>query len=169
MRVGLIVLLLCLSPPAAQPAGGPADALGVQAFLDRVHALCRSAPARACFEAGWRFAAARPGRGLTLADVDRLHRRMRSWYAWREKRLSARERLSVGLGLLLADGIGAGRLHGAFDADADGIVTRGELLADVRLDRRPLGKVLADPHSVDRVGLARRLKLPPALVNGLFR
>lgn len=80
-----------------------------------------------------------------------------------------RERLSIGLALLLADGIGAERLHGMFDEDGNGAVTKSELLADVTLDRRPLGKVLADPKAVDRTALARRLGLPLPILNGLFR
>ena len=112
-----------------------------------------------------------PGRrqGLTQSDVGNLQQNLKTWFAWRQAQLSPRERASVGFGLLVADGIGAERLHRAFDANGDGLVTQSELLTDVRLDSRPLGKVLADPNSVDRAGLARRLKLPPILVESLFR
>ena len=72
------------------------------------------------------------------------------------------------LGFLLADGMTMQKLHGAFDANQDGYVTQAELLADVTLDERPLGEVLSDPNAVDRVGLANRLGLPPALIEGLF-
>ena len=169
MRILTTVLLLFCAAAAAQPADPSAEAWRVQGFLDRVDRMCRTGPAKACVDAGWRFAAARPDRGLTRADVETLQRRILAWYGWREKQLGNRERLAIGFGLLLADGLGPERLHAAFDADADGIVTRPELLADVRLDRRPLGQVLADPNAVDRAAIARRLKLPDAMVRRLFR
>jgi hypothetical protein len=98
-----------------------------------------------------------------------LQQQLKIWYAWRQPQLSPRERASIGFGLLVADGIGAERLHGLFDANGDGLVTKTELLEDVTLDNRPIGKVLLDPNAVNRARLARRLKLPPALVDGLFR
>ena len=56
-----------------------------------------------------------------------------------------------------------------FDEDGNGVVTKSELLADVTLDARPLGKILADPKAVDRAAMARRLGLPLPILNGLFR
>jgi len=35
----------------------------------------------------------------------------------------------------------------------------------VRLDQRPLGQVLLDPAAVDRAAVARRLGVPPALLD----
>jgi hypothetical protein len=101
--------------------------------------------------------------------VETLQQQLRIWFAWRQALLSPQERLSVGFGLLLAEGVGAARLHEAFDTDGDGLVTQQELLTEIALDKRPLGTVLLDPQAVDRAGLARRLNLPDRLVNGLFR
>jgi len=169
MRILLILLLVSGPAVAAQQAKNPAEAYRVQSFLDRVQPLCTAGPAKRCVDAGWSFAARAPRRGLTRSDVEVLQQHLKVWFAWRQALLSASERMSVGFGLLLAEGIGAARLHQAFDTDGDGLVTQFELLSDVALDNRPLGKVLLDPHAVNRAGLARRLKLPDRLVNGLFR
>ena len=176
----ILPILLCFAaaaasaqpaPPAqpTRPAGPPADALRVQSFVDRAGALCTRRPAQTCVDAGWTFAAAAPGRGLTPADVATLQQRLQRWYEWRRPHLSSREQASVGFGLLLAGGMGADRLHRAFDSNGDGLVSRTELLADVTLDRRPLGKVLSDPAAVDRAGFARRLNMPAVLIDALFR
>ena len=168
MPLVFVLLICCMSSAAAPGPSPPKEAYRVQSFLDRVQVVCGSAAAQRCVNAGWNFAARDPGRGLSLADVERLRQRLGVWYKWRQATLRNRERLSIGLGLLLADGMGLDRLHGAFDADGDGWLNQRELLTDVRLDNRPLGEVLLDPEAVDRAALARRLKLPINLLNGLF-
>lgn len=169
MRYIVVFLFLCVSAAAfAQPAKAPAEAQLVQSFLGRAQPLCLRRPVKTCIDAGWKFATGAPGRGLTVAEVGALQQRLKTWFGWRRDRLTSNERLSIGFGLLLAEGLGPQRLHRAFDYDGDGLVTQTEFLADVTLDNRPLGKVLADPGAVDRAGLARRLKLPAVLVDGLF-
>jgi hypothetical protein len=168
MRIILVFLLFCISTAAAAQTSGLPEAHRVQSFLDRAGAICRRAPAQSCVDAGWRFAAAEPRRGLTLADLQTLRQRLATWYNWRRAALRPRERVLVGFGLFLANGLRMGRLYGAFDSDGDGRVTQRELLADVTLDKRPLGKVLSDPKAVDRPALARRLNLPLELVNAFF-
>jgi hypothetical protein len=73
----------------------------------------------------------------------------------------------LALGFLVVDGLGVERLHGLYDVNQDGLVDRDELLADVRLDERPLGEVLLDGEALDRAALAARLGVPPALVDRL--
>ena len=63
--------------------------------------------------------------------------------------------------------IGLDYLHAAYDADHDGLISRSELLADVHLDERPIGTVLLDPGAVDHAAIARRLGLPPAVLERL--
>jgi hypothetical protein len=73
----------------------------------------------------------------------------------------------LALGFLLVDGLGVERLHGLYDLDQDGLVRRDELLADVRLDDRPLGEVLLDREALDRAAFAARLGVPQALLDRL--
>jgi len=166
MRALLMSLLLWV--PAAFAQQPAPDVQAIQKFVDGAGATCRTAPAQTCIDDAWRFVAADPSEGLTLGDAQALRRGIGLWYDARQTELPQRERGSIGLGLVLADGIGIERLHGAFDADRDGLVTQQELLADVTLDARPLGVVLADPKAVDRPALARRLGLPPAVLESLF-
>jgi hypothetical protein len=77
------------------------------------------------------------------------------------------ERSLLVLGFVVVEGVGIERLHALYDEDGDGLVDRDELLADVRLDERPLGEVLLDPEAVDRAAIAARLGLPPALLERL--
>jgi hypothetical protein len=176
MRKALIAaLVLCAVPafaqqqPPAKPATEPADSRVLQAFIAHARKLCETRPAQTCVDLGMKFAAANPKQGLTLADLQNLRKRIGDWYQWHRTQLSPGERASFALGLLMADGMGLERLHAAFDLDGDGKVSEKELLANVRLDDRPLGKVLSDPTAVDRVGLAQKLGLPPTLTNGLFQ
>lgn len=175
MRKALIaVLVLCAAPALAQqppvkPATEPADSRALQAFIERARKPCETKPAQTCVDLGMKFAAANPKQGLTLADLQNLRKRIGDWYQWHRPQLSPGERASFALGLLMADGMGLERLHAAFDTDGDGKVSEKELLANVRLDQRPLGEVLSDPTAVDRVGLAQKLGLPPTLTNGLFQ
>ena len=169
MRLLLIVLLLWTSTASAQQQDPHADADAVRAFIDGSAVPCQTRAAQACVDAGFRFAARDPRKGLTLDDVRTLRRRLGAWYGQRYAELAMRERGAIGLGLLLADGLGVERLHQAFDSNGDGSVTQKELLADIKLDSRPLGVVLIDPVAVDRAGLARRLGLPPGLVDRLFQ
>jgi hypothetical protein len=168
MRMIIIAALLWASAASAQQPEEPANSRMVQAFIDRAAEPCATKPAQACIDLGWQFAVAAPKQGMTLADLQTLRERLGAWYDWHKMGMPARSRSSIGLGLLLADGMTMERLHAAFDADHDGKVTQRELFADVKLDNRPLGQVLADPAAVDRMGLARRLGLPPTLIEGMF-
>jgi hypothetical protein len=154
--------------PPQNPQEEPADSRAVQAFIDKASGPCEVKPAQVCIDLGWQFAVAQPKQGMTLADLKRLRTRLGAWLEWHKGTLPVRARSSIGIGMLLADGVTMERLHAAFDADHNGYVTQKELFADVKLDSRPLGVVLADPVAVDRAGFARRVGLPPQLTGGLF-
>ena len=93
----------------------------------------------------------------------------RSWFAWRQASLTKRERSALALGLFVADSVGLENLLAGFDADGDGQLTRAELLADVRLDQRPLGEILSDPTAVDRDAVARRLGAAAPFLGALLQ
>ncbi len=172
VRFALTMFACMLGLPVAaqqQAPAPPTQALAFQSFLDAAGPVCAEKPAQSCVDLGWRFAASSPREGLTLQDVLNLRQNLGIWTQWRSAELPARERSSIGMGLLLADGLGPERLLAAFDSDGNGKVSQREFLQDVKMDQRPLGKVLADPAAVDRAGFARRLGLPPALIDGLFR
>ena len=86
------------------------------------------------------------------------------WAVRHRDELTRPERSGIALGFLIVDSIGLERLHALYDTDQDGLVSRSELLADVQLDQRPLGQILLDPAAIDHRALARRLGIPPAVI-----
>ncbi len=168
MRLILILLLCWAAPSFARQASPDTGATAVQSFIRDVSRTCSSQRAQHCIDAGWKFAVPSPQQGLSLADLRNLRQRLGGWFSEYQNLLNPQERGSVLVGLLLADGIGIDRLHKAFDADRNGRVTQRELLADVKLDNRPLGAVLGDAKAVNRKALAQRLGMTPGMIEGLF-
>jgi hypothetical protein len=178
-KIAFILLLLIASPalaqvqpppqPAAPPAAEPDESKLMQAFVDKATEPCETKPAQVCVDLAWQFAVSQPKQGMTVADLKRLRARLGTWYDWHQKQFPAKTRGSIALGMLMADGMTMERLFAAFDTDHNGLVTQKELLADVKMDNRPLGVVLSDPNAVDRAGFARRLGLPPMMTDGFFQ
>jgi hypothetical protein len=129
--------------------------------------VCLHRPAAECIEVAWTFADANHDQGLSLAELTSIRDGLERWAIRHQTDLSQVERSSILLGLLLAESIGLERLLAIYDTDRDGLISRRELLADVRLDQRPLGEILLDPAAVDRVAIAQRLGLPPGLIDRL--
>ncbi|HTI86893.1 MAG TPA: hypothetical protein VL966_09840 [Alphaproteobacteria bacterium] len=181
MRKLLIALVFLPAVAAAQPAPSPsnepppptaqqlAEARVLQTFIDESTIPCETQPAQTCVDLAWKFAVKNPREGLTVEDLQQLRNRLGSWYAVNRSILPPRAQMSLSLGMMLADGMGMDRLHAAFDTNHDGKVSQQELLADVKMDRRPLGQVLSDPNSVDRPKVAQKIGLPPAITESLFR
>jgi hypothetical protein len=141
--------------------------LGFDRFVASSGPVCLDRPAAACAEAGFAFADRDDDQGLSVGELEEIRDELRAWAKWRTDDLHPTERSLLALGLVVVEGVGIERLHGLYDADRDGLVDRAELLADVRLDQRPLGEILLDPEAVDRAAIAARLGLPPALLERL--
>jgi hypothetical protein len=150
------------------PVPGPdRNVLAVDRFVAASTPVCLYRPAAACVEAGWAFADRDADQGLSVLELEEVRNELRAWAQWRAEDLHPTERSLLALGFLVVEGVGVERLHGLYDQDGDGIVDREELLADVRLDERPLGEVLLDREAVDRAAIAARLGVPPALLERL--
>ena len=87
---------------------------------------------------------------------------------WRDDSLTTQERIAIALGLWIVDTVGFKGLIESYDADGDRLVSRSELLADVRLDERPLGRVLLDAEALDREAIKRRLGSLAPLISRFF-
>ena len=166
----IVVALAGASAAAAADRKPPTDTVrGLERFVHSTGSLCQKAPADACVDAGWRYADSNRDRGLSLAELRRVRRAVEAWLGWKGDAMVRRERATVLFGLFIVDAVGLDALFDDYDADRDGLVSREELLADVRLDERPLGKVLGDAEAVDRRAIARRLgKLAP-LLDGYYQ
>lgn len=159
---------LCALSCLALPATSRADPAGLAVFVHGSAGVCQTQPAAQCIDRAWRYADTdRDGR-LSYAELDAVRRDLRAWASAGTSNLQPRERTSIMLGLMLVDTAHLDALMRGYDRDGDGYISRAELLQDVRLDRRPLGQVLADPAAVDRQATARRFGAMAPLVQGLF-
>jgi hypothetical protein len=163
---GLLALLAAAAPEVARAAPEP-PIVAFDRFVSESNPVCHSGRAAECVDLAWRFADADGDEGLSLGELEALRADVEVWAIWRQADLAPNERSGIALGLWLVDSVGLEYLHAAYDADDDGLISRTELLADVRLDERPIGLVLLDPEAVDRAAIARRLGLPPDLIERL--
>lgn len=168
----LLGLLWVASAAAAAAAQREAPSPVVAAFDEFMGAskpVCEHEPARHCVDLAWRFADANGDGGLSLAEFQRVRDALAEWTAWKGESLDREKQASITLGLLLVDGVGLETLIESYDTDGDGLVSRSELLADVRLDERPLGRILEDSEALDRKAFAGRFGPIAPLVDGLLR
>jgi hypothetical protein len=159
--------LLALTAAGPVQAAPEPPVVAFDRFITESNRVCQSEHAAQCVDVAWRFADADRDGGLSLDELAALRADLEVWAIWRQAELAADERSGIAFGLWLVDSIGLEYLHAAYDADGDGRISRSELLADVRLDDRPIGTVLLDPAAVDHAGIARRLGLPPSIVDRL--
>ena len=69
---------------------------------------------------------------------------------------------------MVVDIIGLDKLFAGLNTAGNGKLSRAELLADVKLDDRPLGPVLQDPDAVDREALGQRLGRVAPIVQSML-
>jgi hypothetical protein len=163
--IGALALLAVTPAVAGGIDDVEAKAAAFDHFMAAARPICQQRPAAECVAVAWRFADADGDQGLSVAELTNVRGALEDWVLRHQDELSRPERSSLVLGLLLVDSIGIERLLALYDGDGDGLISRSELLADVHLDRRPLGEVLLDPAAVDRAGIARRLGIPSALLD----
>jgi len=126
-------------------------------FVHSSTPVCLRQPSAACVTQGWAYADTDNDGGLSAGELAAVENAVREWYDWRSGNIPSRDRVMMALGLWIVAQIGLENIAATYDADGDGLITREELLADVRLDERPLGRVLLDADAVDRGAIARRL------------
>lgn len=162
----LAALVAVASSPTGRALAEP-NLLAFDRFITQSQPVCQFGRAPDCVNLAWRFADADGDQGLSVAELQAVRQDVEAWAIWRQDDLAAHERSGIALGLWLIDAIGVDYFHAAYDADHDGRISRAELLADVRLDDRPIGDVLLDPAAVDHRAIGRRLGLPPRLMDQL--
>jgi hypothetical protein len=159
--------LLALTAGSVQAAMPEPPIVAFDRFVTESNPVCQFQGAAQCVDLAWRFADANDDGGLSVDELGRLRADLEVWAIWRQAELADVERTGIAFGLWLVDSIGLQYLHSAYDADGNGLISRSELLADVHLDERPIGVVLLDPAAVDHAGIARRLGLPPNILDRL--
>ena len=152
---------------AQQPAPTP-GAASLDRFLQASGAVCEHEPSARCVDTGFRYADTdRDGR-LSVPELQRVRGALGEWTAWRENALSQEDMARIALGVMIVDSMGVPGVVESYDQNQDGALTKQELLADVKLDQRPLGEVLADSNNVDRARFQQRLGMMGALTDNVF-
>lgn len=168
-RLGAAVLALAaaLAAPGAK-AATPATGESLDQFLSRSVPLCMKAPAVRCVDQGFAFADADQDGKLSPAEARAAQAQLDRWAKGNARRLPPAERERLIMGLLVVQAVGPDQLFVSYDADGDGLLTREEVTADIRLDKRPLPELLSDPASIDWDGLAARAGDAAPLLKKLF-
>jgi hypothetical protein len=153
--------------PAQGQAPGQADRQ-LDRFIGKAGPTCLKAPARVCVDQGFAYADRDRSGGLSLAEAKAVEAQATAWSQANARYLPPAERQRLIMGLLVVQSIGPERLFASYDSDHNGELSKAELLADVRLDERPLPVVLSDPKSVDWGRLSERAGPAAPLIRRLF-
>lgn len=154
-----ILAAVCAALLATAFAGPPARADSAAEFADflaTARSYCPRAPAPACVDRLWLFVDRDRDGAIQLAEAETMQRAAQGWSEAVERQGKDEERDVALLALLVVKGVGLPQIFAGFDGNADGGLTRAELLADFRLDQRPFGAIVADREAVDWPSFAAR-------------
>lgn len=158
---------------AALLLAGAQGALAAERSLDRFLEtnvpFCLEAPAVQCVDRGFAYADQDGDGRLSLAEAKTAQAEVNGWTKANARRLPPAERERLVMGLLLLQTLGPERVFESYDADGDGELTREEVTADIRLDRRPLPQILGDPAAIDWDALTARAGEAAPLLKRLFQ
>lgn len=172
-RFGCLLVLLAssslLSIVAGATAPVPPDSAPLDQFLARSVPFCMKAPAVQCIDQGFSFADRDHDGTLSLAEVQAIQAEVNAWAKTNGRQLPKADRDRLVVGLLLIQTVGPQQLFTSFDANRDGALTREELTADIRLDKRTLPEILSDPSSIDWDALSARAGNAVPLLRQLFQ
>lgn len=167
IAIALVAVLACLSLPGDAATSSARDG-SVDEFLATSVPVCMRAPAVQCVSQGFGFADSDGDGKLSLSEVKVLQVQVDQWVRANSGRLPAAERQRLLVGLILVQTVGPEQLFASYDADGDGFLSRDEVTADIRLDKRPLPEILADPAAVDWNSLAARAGDAAPILKKLF-
>lgn len=162
--LGGAALAVALPAAATQP---PAPA-AFDAFVRESGRHCLVASSTSCLDRTLAFAD-RDGDGLlALDEAQAMHAALRDWTLAHRGELAEPDRRGLAVGLLVVQLVGLETIFASYDADGDGRLGRTELLADLRLDGRPLPVLVRDPAAVDWASVRDRLGPAGALLDQLL-
>lgn len=165
----LLLAALAAAVPAAAQTTAPAGTARIDRFVRDNAQLCAQAASTDCFDRSFRFADTDRDGQLSLPELQALQADMFEWLRANRDRLSPGDRRGVFGTLAIVEMAGLPRLFASYDEDGDGKLNRTELLADVRLDERPLALLVRDPEAVNWSSLRKRLGAAAPLLDGAIK
>lgn len=161
------LLLAAAGMLASGAAATVPPSASVQTFDAAVTQLTERCPRIAsteCVDLAWRAADLDGDGELSVPELEALRQQVDEWTAWKRPALPGHTAMAISNGTRLAAAVGFAPLVSAFDADANGRLTRSEAFTDIALDERPLARVLSDPEAVDMEAIVRRIgRVSPVL------
>ncbi len=152
--------------PAAAPQQQPKQ--GLDRLITGIGPLCLKAPAAQCVDQGFAYADRDRNGRLSLQEAKTVEGEVSAWTKANASKLPPEERQRLVTGLVVFQTVGTDNLFASYDSNGDGALTKDEVLADVKLDKRPLPQVLSDPASVNWDRLAARAGSAAPLLKRLF-
>lgn len=137
-------------------------------FIVGLRDVCAEEPARACTKQVTSFLDGDNDNRVSLREFENVRVQAKAAVKGRDSGLSTTERNLISVGLLALPHANLAAIFANFDTDGDGGLSEDELFADFALDRRPLGKVIADPGGVDWNSFAARFGKIGFLVHDLL-
>jgi hypothetical protein len=148
--------------PAAQPRSG------LDGLISGVGPICLKAPAAQCVDKGFAYGDRDRNGRLSLAEAKAVEGEVAAWTKANANKLPPEERQRLVTGMVVLQTVGIDNVFASYDVNGDGTLTKEEVLADVKLDQRPLPQVLSDPNSVNWDRLAARAGSAAPLLRRLF-
>lgn len=153
---------------AAGAAVAQSDSAALEKFVTQSRPICERQPAQKCVDAFWGYADVDRDGGLNLSEVERIRSVTESWVVENGKTLHPKDRSSIVMGIMMVDSAGLPTLFKNYDLNGDSKLSQQELLADVKLDSRPLPQILADRNAVDMQASKRKLGALGPLLDGML-
>jgi len=172
LALGCMLTMAAAPQPQAQQPRPPAQATqpnpGLDGLISGVGPICLKAPAAQCVDKGFAFADRDRNGRLSLPEARAVEAEVAAWTKANANKLPPEERQRLVTGMVVFQTVGVENVFASYDVNGDGALTKEEVLADVKLDQRPLPQVLSDPNSVNWDRLAARAGGAAPLLRRLF-
>ena len=137
-------------------------------FIKGIGPVCLKAPARTCIDRGFAYADKDRSGTLSLPETEAVYQEVEDWKEANAQTLAPADRQQINSVMTVIDTLGLGTVFNGYDGNGDGQLSKSELLADLKLDGRPLPEILSDPNAINWSNLTARAGMAGPLIKRLF-